>query len=118
MPSPCRMEGNVQAVLLPIDLVHRRAQMASEKQRLKMKDLQSSLSWMKPGQQGKTLLDNVALHQWDMMVANHVSWRCADRDISLQGGLLETPPAEMHLKTRLKKYKLMLILSSSCTCNI
>ena len=118
MPSPRKMEGDSQAALLPIDLVHRRAQMANERQRLKIKDLQSSLSWMKPGQQGKTRLDEAALHQWVLMVASLVSWRCADRNNSLQGGLLESPPAGMHLKRRLEEDKLMLLLSSSCTCNI
>lgn len=119
MPSscPCKMEGASQAVLLPTDLVHRRAQMASERQNFKNKGHQSSLSMMKPGQQGKTCLDKAALHQWVLTVASLVSWRCADRDNSLQRGLLESSPARMHLKTRLEEYKLMLTLSSSCTCN-
>ena len=118
MPSLCKMEGDSQAILLSIDLVHTRAQMASERQKLKHKVHWSSLSWVKPGQQGKTRLDKATLHQWVVMVASLVSWRCADQNNSLEGGLLESPPAGMHLNTRLKEYKLMLILSSSCTCNI
>ena len=118
MPSLCKMEADSQAVLLPIDLVHTGAQMASERQRLQIKDLQSGLSWMKPGQQGKTRLDGAALHQRVLMWASLVSWRCADQNNSLQGGLLESPPAGMHLKTKLEGYKLMPILSSSCMCKI
>jgi len=52
MPSLCKMEGDSQAILLSIDLVHTRAQMASERQKLKHKVHWSSLSWVKPGQQG------------------------------------------------------------------